>query len=192
MTSLRTPLLWLGCALLLCLLSPRSAAAQTYAEVLAECVTLFTPLVSVEQAQRFVPEHPLGEGPDVHGNSDECWVEFKEKDWAPNKPGSATPLLQFTLAHGEGHARKYAQSDKMASQIAKKTYATVDPGTLNGVKKAFRYTGFGRHILTMQVGDNTLTVQILDQYPLETLESFATLVLEATATPALRAWRERK
>lgn len=170
---------------------PLPVAAQTYAEVLAECVTLFTPMVSVEQAQKFVPDNPLGEEPDVSGNSESCWVEFKDKDWSPTKPGSATPLLHFALTHGAGQARKYEDQLKTVRQVAKKTYAPVDAAKFPGVEKAYSYTGFGRHWLVMLIGENILTVQVFDTYPSTTLDDFATLVLQATTAPGLRAWRER-
>lgn len=184
---------WLCSAIFLFLISPSPVAAQmTYGEVLAECVTLFSPLVSMAQAQRFVPDNPLGDEPDVHGNSDECWVEFKDKDWAPTKLGSATPLLQFSVTHGGDQARKYSAQAKMTSQAAKRSYADVDAAKFTGVTKAFSYTGFGRHVLTMLLEKNSVTVQIADRYPSSTLEPFAALVLEAIAKPELKAWRERK
>jgi hypothetical protein len=68
---------WLqGFVMFACLSSPVPAAAQTYAEVLAECATLFTPLVSIAQARAMVPDMPLSDEPHVTGNLQGCMVSL--------------------------------------------------------------------------------------------------------------------
>ena len=68
----------------------------------------------------------------------------------------------------------------------------MDPAAFAGATKAYRYTGFGRHYLTLLLDGNSVTLQIWDRYPAETLDEFAKIVLDAAARPELRAWRERK
>jgi hypothetical protein len=160
--------------------------------VLAECATLFTPLVSIAQAQTILPDTPLSDELNVTGNSEGCAVEFREKDWAPNKPGSATPLLQFSITHGGDAARRYDDLAKMSKKVAKDRYRDVDPTAFAGAKKAYRYTGFGRHYLALFLDGNSVTLQIKDRYPDGALDDFAKIVLDAAARPELRAWRERK
>jgi hypothetical protein len=80
----------------------------------------------------------------------------------------------------------------MSKKIAKDRYRDVDPGTFAGATKGYRYTGFARHYLTLLVGGNSVTLQIKDRYPAETLDGFAKTVLDAAARPELRAWRERR
>jgi hypothetical protein len=60
-----------------------------------------------------------------------------------------------------------------------------------GSDTAYRYTGFGRHDLALLLDGNAVTLQIKDHYPDGTLDDFAKMVLDASARPELRAWRER-
>lgn len=169
-----------------------AAAEMTYAEVVAECVTLFTPLVSAEQAQKFVPEHALGVDAEVGGNGSNCTVEFKERGWSRDKPGSATPLLMFSVSHGGDQRAHFVGHAKMARGMAKKTFADVDAAKYPGAEKAFSYTAFGRHWLLLLRQNTIVTVQVLDTYPGAALDAFAASVLDAVDKPELKDWRERR
>lgn len=180
-------------AMVLCLAASQTTAADmTYAEVVAECVTLFTPLVPVEQAQKLVPGHALGSDAEVGGNGSKCTVEFKEKDWSRDKPGSATPLLMFSVSHGGDQRADFAGHARMARGMVKKTFADADATKYPGAEKAFSYTAFGRHWLLLLRQNTIVTVQVLDTYPAATLDAFAAHVLEAVDKPELKDWRERR
>lgn len=183
-----------GLLLVVSLVAGTSASAEptTYQEVVAECVTLFTPLVSVADAQTLVPKHELGAEVDVSGNGSNCVVDFREKDWSSDKPGSATPLLMFNVTHGGDQKADFAGLAKMARGMAKKTYADVDSGKFPGVDKAFSYTAFGRHWLSLLRKNTIVTVQVIDTYPPSTLDRFVPLVLKPLDAPGLGAWRERR
>lgn len=168
-----------------------AAAPTTYAETVAECVTVFTPLVGVAQAQRLVADTPLGAEPEVNGNSDQCGVEFRPKDWAPDQPGSAKPLLQFSVSHGARPLTNYEQTAALAARMAKESFRRLEaPG--EGVDKGYAYTAFGSHWKVLKAGDNIVTLQVVDRYPAQTLDKLGGDVLKALSAPALREWRERK
>lgn len=170
-----------------------AAVPTTYAETVAECVTLFTPVVTTAQAQALVADRPLAAAAEIDGNSDQCSVDFKPGDWAPDQPGSATPLLLFSVTHGTRPLSSFDQQATMAARLAKTSYRALESAEAgSGVDKGYVYTGFGRHWRVLKVGSNVVTVQIAERYPAQTLEKFAQQVLTGVSAPALREWRERK
>lgn len=177
--------------LLLGFVAAPAAAPATYAETMAECATLFAPLIGVAQAQRLVADTPLGEAPEVSGNSDECGVEFRPKDWAPDQPGSARPLLRFSVSHGAGPLGSYEQTAALAARMARNAFHHLEqPG--EGATRGYIYTAFGSHWKVLQSGDNIVTLQVVERYPAQTLDTLGGDVLKALSAPALREWRERR
>lgn len=177
--------------LLFGLAAASAAAPTTYAETVAECATLFTPLVAVEQVQRLVADTPLGDAPEVNGNGDNCGVEFKPKDWSRDQPGSARPLLHYSVSHGERPLAGYEQEAAMAARMAKNSFQRLEsPG--EGIAAGYTYTAFGSHWKVLKVGGNVVTLQVVARYPASTLDGFGQQVLKALSAPALREWRERK
>lgn len=168
------------------------AAEMTYYETVAECNALFAPLLPVTQVQKLIKNTVLAENPHIDGNRDECSVWFREKDWAPGKRGSATPLAMYSVYHGASTRKDYVVSERMTISMSKAKYASVDAKTLPGVEKAYSYSAFGRHWLVMLTGSNSVTVQVRDSQTKATLHALTLLVLKAIEQPALQDWRQRQ
>lgn len=167
-----------------------AAVPQTYMEVVAECGTLFGNLIPVERVQPFVADTPLAAEPVVNGHSEQCTVDFQEQDWSPSKPGSATPLLMFTVTHGGDQKRSYEAGKQMAQRFGKESFA-IQPAP-SGVDDAYAYTAMGRHWLVQLQGNNVITVQIKDGRDPTPLPTLAQWVREGLNASERAEWRDRQ